>query len=409
MTNENVTTQKEQAAEVTGLPETKIQTVSFELDYLRRNGLLLDINISGVGLFTRSAQLAEFGIGANDEKNTRYTAGSKYLIPKRTVDELRSVESRMRQMHTKFCTDVAGFRPFRWLPYTGYKAYKRRWSDLQAEFDEIKERILDNLDGYRDLLAQEFAQGAKKTWAAVEGQGYGAIIFNHVGYYDKYAFVDAVVNLAISQFPSRSKIEDELHADYKVGVIFTDYDWQAAAESQKAQVETAIANKRAAYLQASMLQEEHDNQLRVNRLEQQKREIEIEAMMTAELEHAKGQLESMRHPFEEVFIALRQEIAQACEEILASITKNGFVRGKVAERASGLVEFYDLLAAHNDAELREKLADLKAKIGPIGDRGKDDEKRNTVAITETLRQITEMANLEAGRLAELSRAAFVEI
>ena len=55
------------AAFETGIDESKIISVAFELDYLRKHGLLIDIAVSGVGMFTKSAQLGEFGISAGDE------------------------------------------------------------------------------------------------------------------------------------------------------------------------------------------------------------------------------------------------------------------------------------------------------------------------------------------------------
>jgi hypothetical protein len=398
------------AALETGIDESKIVSVAFELDYLRKHGLLIDIAVSGVGMFTRSAQLGELGINSSDEKSKRYSPGSKYLIPKETVDRLRSVETRMRQAHLKYCTDVAGFRPYRWLPYTAYKSFKRRWTELHEEFEKIKLAIIYNLDAYRELLTDEFAAGARHTWAAIEGQGYSAIIFSGTGYVSRDAFVDSVVALALAQFPSADKVESDLRADYTVGVIFTDFDAKAYAIEADMAYAKAESQKEIASLQTAMLQEQYDNERRLNQLAQQQREFEIEAMMAAEMAHAKEQLEQIRHPFEEVFICLRQDIAEACDEIKASIDKNGLVRGKVAERAAGLVEFYDLLAAHDDKELRAKLVELRAKIGTIGDdRPKDAPARSADEIKKTLTEIVEMANLEASELANLSRAAFLEI
>ena len=65
-------------------------------------------------------------------------------------------------------------------------------------------------------------QAPGHTWQAIQGQGYGGIIFNGSGYTSQDEFVDAVVDLALGQFPSAGKIESDLKADYQVGVIFTD-------------------------------------------------------------------------------------------------------------------------------------------------------------------------------------------
>lgn len=403
-------TPKSQAALETGLDESQIRNVVFEMNYLKRHGLLVDIRISGSGMFTRLAQLGEFGIAWSDEKAKRYTAGSKFLIPKKRVDKLRSVEVRMRQAFLKYAIDVAGFRPYRWLPYTGYQNFKARWNELKAEFETEKAIILENLDYYRDQVAGEFAAGARKTWAAIEGQGYSAMIIGGQAYLDRDSFVDAVVSLALAQFPTEEKVAEQLQADYAVGVIFTDVDSYQEEELAAQAVKKAEHDAQAAYLQASLLQEQYSAERRMNQLALQEKELQIEAMMAAEMAHAKEQLENIRHPFEEVFISLRQQIAQACDEMKASIQKNGFVRGKIAERGRGLLDFYDLMAAHNDKELRAKLVELREAIGPIGDeRTSNDASRDTESVAKTLAELAEMAEVEAKDLANLSRAAFLEI
>ena len=105
-------------------------------------------------------------------------------------------------------------------------------------------------------------------------------------------------------------------------------------------------------------------------------------------------------------ITLRQQIAQACDEIKASLDKNGFLKGKVSERAAGLVELYDLMAAHNDKELRENWLSCGPRSGPLAMPGLREPARSPEAIKDTLTDIINMANLEASELANLSRAAF---
>jgi hypothetical protein len=407
----------EQAESQTG---KKVARVRFELDYLRRNGLLVDINIGGTGMFTRGASFLELGVGADgdDERQKRYTPGSKFLIDKVYVDKLRSVEVRMRQLIEKCAMDVQGFRPYRWLPWTGYEAFKAKWESLREEFEQVKLEILAVYDAQMDNLSYEFAAGARQTWKQVAQGGYTALIINDRGkagraFTNQDAFVDWVVQMAQAAMPTPEKIQAELTADYKVGLIATEYDEQIdMAQAQKARDEQRAA-KQAAYMQESILQEQYNHQARMIAMAEQEKSQEIEeremklaAMRAAELEHAKAQIAGLKSPFEEVFIALRQQIADDCQEILASMQKNGYVRGKVAERARGLVELYDLMAAHNDKELRAKLVELRSQIGP---GGQDTPARDTAAITGTLEQIMGLAHVQAEDLAAVSRASFLEI
>ena len=96
--------------------------------------------------------------------------------------------------------------------------------------------------------------------------------------------------------------------------------------------------------------------------------------------------------FEEVIRDLRNRIANDAAEILESVKGNGFVRGKVATRGRGLLEFFDLMAAHTDADLRYKLIELKSAIGPVGDKNVPD--RDVDKISDILNGIMDLADAE---------------
>jgi hypothetical protein len=114
-------------------------------------------------------------------------------------------------------------------------------------------------------------------------------------------------------------------------------------------------------------------------------------MRQAEAEHARNQLQQIAAPFQEVFQALRSQIARDAKEMLDSIKKNGSVRGKVAERGRGLIELFDLMAVQNDHELRSRLQALKDAIGPIGsERTENDPERDTNQVVMHLQEIAEL-------------------
>jgi hypothetical protein len=118
----------------------------------------------------------------------------------------------------------------------------------------------------------------------------------------------------------------------------------------------------------------------------------------------------MTDPFEEVFAALRSQIANDCQKMLESVQKNGYVRGKIAEKGAGLLELYQLMAAHNDYELRDLLVNLKQSIGPVGNRGDDSPDRDVEAIVATLSQIVSLSRDAAQDLTKgPSRFSLVEV
>ena len=132
--------------------------------------------------------------------------------------------------------------------------------------------------------------------------------------------------------------------------------------------------------------------------------------MHAEAEHAREQLKQITSPFAEVFISLRNQIGQDAEEMVKSIQRNGFVRGKVAERGRGLIELYEMMSVQDDAELRARLVQLKNAIGAVGEaRGKDAPERSTAEVVSALESIKELAHAAARDLAAgPSRFTFAE-
>ena len=90
-------------------------------------------------------------------------------------------------------------------------------------------------------------------------------------------------------------------------------------------------------------------------------------------------------------IGFTQKSANDAAEMLDSVRKNGFVRGKVAERGKGLLELFDLLAVQDDRELRARLVALRNIIGPVGQERTDaTPERSTPEVVSTLEQILEL-------------------
>jgi hypothetical protein len=178
---------------------------------------------------------------------------------------------------------------------------------------------------------------------------------------------------------------------------------QAKAQEIKAKATQAAE---AEYLENAAMQEELRHNMKMHQLAEDERQAQINAMMEAELEHAKQQIQELGSPLAQVVAALRNQVAVDAESMLQSIKRNGFVRGKIAQKGAGLLEFYDLMATHNDHDLRNKLEMLKFQIGPIG---KGTPERDVDAITATLDEIANLATDNLKDLTEISRAAFLEL
>jgi transcription antitermination factor NusG len=104
----------------------------------------------------------------------------------------------------------------------------------------------------------------------------------------------------------------------------------------------------------------------MNSLAEQEKRVAIEAMIKAEGEHIRSQFIETVSPIEEVFSQVRNQMAEVCIEAAESFSKNGHLRGKTAEKLRGLVDFYNLIKIEDDANLLQKLQELKSVIGEVG-------------------------------------------
>jgi hypothetical protein len=392
---DTVVERRNEIAAQVGIEPDRIGRVKIELDFLRKQGLLVNLDISGTGMFARTATYLEMGWGDEDKdaRRTKMGRAQKYLIPDERIKELRSIETRMRQLLDKCSYKVTGFSPYRWLPVTAYKTFKSDWEKLTEEFSTAKWRIHSNLEQYRNTLASEMREVAEAAWKSVDAVtnthdgGYVEINGNS---YNHDEFIELVMDSALNGFPSTEKIENELYADYKTALVYGEQDVaRDQAEAERIRKEAAEAD-RVEHLQSSILHEQARHELALHQIEEQERQVALDAMFAAEAEHARGQLNEIASPFAEVFKSLRSQIAKDASEILESIQKNGFVRGKVAERGRGLINLFDLLAVQDDKELRERLVNLRSAIGPVGDERTSESVRDTNEVKGILEQIVEL-------------------
>lgn len=396
-----------------GVDASRVRSYQIELNVLRENGLLVDLDIAGTSMFSRAASWSELGV-MDKTTQARFTKGRKSLIEDGVEKRLKSIETRMRQILDKYSYPTKGFYPYRWIPWTAYQEWRSEMDRLIEEFNSVKAQIIDNLDTYIDQTAKDFEKVARSAWKSLMVQGdYGAVIVDgSIICNTEDEFVDLIVKNAVEKLPSRSEIKTKLTADYSIALVYGEQDIMAdrlkaeeLALEAYIQKEKAEAAKQEAYVQAKMLEEQYQHQWHLNQIEQQQKEIALEAMRQAEIEHARKRLDEIGSPFADVFMQLRNRMAEDAENMLKSIQKNGFLKGKVAEKGRSLIEFYRLMAVHDDKDLRQLLEQLTAEIGPDG----KSKERDSEKISKTLEQLVDLVHLSAEEMVTVSRASFVEI
>jgi hypothetical protein len=282
------------------------------------------------------------------------------------------------------------------MPFTAHEQFVKSWKTLVADFYDVKAEIIANRDSYVDEVADEYARIASASWASIKAQGYKWAVVDKKSM-DRETFINYIVEKAVSLVPTEDMIEAKLQADYVTGLVYGQED-SAMDEARAAQIREQVSlSRELSAVEVSLAHEKARAEAWNIQAAQREREIKLEAMLQVEAEHAREQLTAVTSPFAEIFKALRSQMAEDAASILESVKKNGFVRGKVAERGRGMLELFDLMCTHDDMELRSKLVALREALGPMGTK-QTDENRSVEQIKNTLEEIMQ---LEGRALADL--------
>ena len=385
-----------------GLEANKVSVVQAELHKLRKLGLLVRAKVTGVSMFRRAASWAEYGIADGDERLGRFTGGTKILIDRADYNALHSLAVQYRDALNRYSYDVTGFAPYRLVLFTAYDEWKAKESAIRAKGEALKARILARHASNRRKLKSDFQAIAARSWRAIMAQGFDAISIKGKLFETEADFSEYVVARALASFPTPERIEAELVFDYQTAIVADASDLEAEAlETARLRARREKAERVAA--EASM----------GKRLAEQEALARIAAMRKAEEEKARRDIEAMGSPLTQVLEDFLAKLAVDAEEILASVNKNGFLKGKVAERAAGLLEWFDIMSvarSSNSDALRGALARLRSEVGAIGaERTRQTPTRNVEAIRQTLETVGELARAEVTEATLDHRFAYLEV
>lgn len=393
-----------------GLDATHVEKVRIsEYQKLKEEGVLIQLDITGGSLFMTSVDWSELGISIESTRAKWLTKGRKYLFPKEQVAELQSVISKMRQGFARLTHDIIGMRPYRYLHYKQYAAWTQAWNSLKIELEQVKASMLEGYDDAVDRLAAEYNQIAAEAWKAVMDAGEEMVVFKGHPYEDLDEFTDAVVSAVLAKMPSREKIGQDIQCGYHTALI-QGMDDIAREERRAAQIR---AEAQALAFDTAKAESELEHQRRMNLLSEEEKRVQIETMMKAEAERIRAEMTTITSPLEETFVSLRRYMAETASEMIRSIQSNGGkIHGKTAQKAlETLTALFEMRTIVDDSRLCERLNQLKAAIGPVGEaRTKDTPERDTEQVVKSLEAIQSL--VESARedfLAEPSRFALLEV
>ena len=428
---EEIAERKDELSEQIGEDADGISTVQLNIQQMRRRGVLVDVDIHGLGLLRTRASWAELGIPEGDVRRKRLRRGSKDLFPEH-ARKFRSLDARFRQSLERHSFVLEGFKPFSWVPFTAYEDWKQQWAQRQDQWEVVKADLLDQYEEIVDAESAIAAEIAREAWDALtarhrakaraNGANSGdpvAVIIGQNAFEDVDQFVDYVVRRAVSRIPSKNALNAGLYVDYRTAMVLSGADveseslrqehLQTAREQELAKQHAARAEARTRedeeWAKQQQFQLEVEEQERLTQIRLEAEEKRLQTMHEAEMEHARQQLAEMVSPFQDVLDQLRSQIHLDVAEIAASIQKHGHLRGKVAERARHLVETFHLLNAHGDEELEQALGELRGHLVKQPAAGKGKGKKSiydTQAVLQqlkTIKDITHQASVEVARRA----------
>lgn len=326
--------------------EDHVSVVRFELQRLRNEGALVDINIHGLSMLSAGISWEELGIGELDVRRSRFSKGQKLLFPRDIAGPLLSIDRRIRTLLEKYSYKVTGFIPYRWVPVGAYFTWLEKHNELAQEFEEAKQTLLDTYEESRKALAHDFREIAHSSYSSLEANGEVA--------QTREQFVQHVIDVVLSKMPSEERIQAEIRVEYRTAILEDSADIQArlaAYEQEKIEIERARASQHA----------EWEKQHTVTEGERLKRQRMIE-MHRMELEKAREQLQNMRSPWDEVVGAFHQQIHDEVLAILGIIKDRGFIPHQTVKRIKGLREMYDILAVQQDNQIEEALNQIESAM-----------------------------------------------
>jgi len=409
-----VNERRRQAAERLGVGEDKVHLHRLQLRQLREAGLLIDLDVAGVSMFTVRASYAELGIGAEDVRAKRLRAGSKDLFPGYSK-KLRSLEARARQNLNKNSRSIPAFGQYRWLPWTAYEEFQIKHNEILADLAAVKAEIIAKYDEIRETNRAYFEQVALRAWSDLRAQfsdpASGVIVtMDHKEFQpgDRDAFVEYIVQRALGKMPLPEEIEAGVKIDYKTSILYS----EAEIAVEQAALEQAQAQRAQAHLERTEARQAEFELELDRRVEQGKAQARVEAYRRAEIEHARAQLAEMGSPIQDALDGLRANLYDAVNTLLNGLRKNDGFRGKASAKAADLYAYWKRLNGGllQDNGLEQALAGLDREMTRYQIAGKD---TRSTHIGDIEAQLTEIMTLTAESARKLrregsSRAAALE-
>lgn len=366
-----------------GVEPDRVELVRLQLSRLAGEGTLVDLDVEGLSRFTRHLSWEELGIEPPPKSAVKFTPGQKGLIPSRYLAPLETAAQQARLALQGLSYDITGFRPYRFVPYTAWPQWTRRFQEAEASFLRGRDALRANYD----LVVEEMKEIFQRV-AVDAARRYAAL-----GAKLREGWAEDLARRQAAAIPSREEVA-ALRLTWRPGMLVRESEVEAEL--------LEVARSRAERERLAQEQEERRYQAATETAlkEQMRREA---------LARYREELREMALPYQETFHELRARVYEDAMAIAESIGKNGYLRGKTAQRARHMAQTFRLLSFQTDQELERLVQELEALASaPVSRR----RKRPLGPIESVLGEIADLtraAAREVERRSRPSRLAALEV
>lgn len=315
-------------ADQLGVAPEAIERVTMRLERLKQDGALMQVHVKGTSKLLRKTSDAERAISADDVRKTMQTAGQTYTLPEEAM-EFRSIGESVRANLKAFGFDVTGFRPFYWIPVTGFQTWYEKHMGYVTRWETLKETVIEKLPQYTEQMRGKFERAARRSWTALVAQAErdGELYFT-VGNKryaidtDERVFENDVISAAMSRIPSEQMIRDEFTISIEPAIVQMGSDFEAEINASRETVEAR----------------------------QFMREIVREKLRET--------INTVSDPLDEVIAELRRRTAEDAASVIETIKAREYLPGPSVTRLLSMVQRVQQLSMGRDTVLLRQIDEI---------------------------------------------------
>lgn len=342
----------------------RIARVQVDLQKLKDNGVLIQVNCYGLSSIERLTTNAERGIEDNDPRAKRMSPGRIKTIPPEHANALITIREAARSKLDYLSHDVTGFRPWRYVNVNAFTTWLKDQQEYEARFETIKSQCIKDLDQFINDELERVRNLAERNWKAIwanaerHGRKYEVIVDGHTYTAKQFdLFSDRMWEHTAAKIPHPVTIEENMQLTWSVGGIETASSiLQELASAKQAEADLKESNARLA--EAALAENEADRKLHLAEAEEK---AEIATMRAIVAERLQAQLVKMPDPGVEIIEQLRHSTGEAISKAKVSLNDKGRLYKGSTVAINNAISRFELLD-YGDTELEALMDELKSRM-----------------------------------------------